>query len=148
MWIIISVTAVLLININKLSDVPSMMRIFVGVFFLAFAIPKFMHLRGFAETFARYDVVARVFMPYAYVYPIIEFILGGAYLFNFKPLILNSITLFIMTLSSYSVFMAIYEGKKLRTAHMGGIFVIPLGVITLLENVVIAGIAMTLLWWL
>ncbi len=148
MWLIVSIASVILINIEGWRDAPNMMRVFAGVFFLTFAIPKFMHLRGFAETFARYDVVAHSFMPYAYIYPVLEIVLGFAYLFNYNPLVLNSVTLFVMSLSAFGVFMAIHNQKRLRSAHMGAIFTIPLGVVTLLENAIIAGIAMTLLWWI
>ncbi len=148
MWVIVFIATCVLIKVEGHTDVVNILRTFVAMFFLTFSIPKIMHLSGFAETFARYDLGARSFMPYAYAYPFIELALGFGYLFDYNPLVLNSLTLFIMTFTGFGVVIALHEGRRLRSASMGTIFTMPLGLITLMENAVMAGIATTLLWWL
>lgn len=148
MWTIVLVATYALTKIEGGQGAEYVLRVFVAMFFLTFSIPKIMHLSGFAERFGQYDLAAKAFTPYAFAYPFIELALGFGYLFNYNPIVLNSVTLFIMTFAGFSVLMAMHDGKKLRSASMGTIFAMPLGLITLMENAVIAGIATTLLWWL
>jgi len=82
------------------------------------------------------------------IYPFLELILGFLYLFNAVPLITNGVTLFIMSLSAFGVFMALFEGKTLYSANMGAIFRVKLGLITLMENAVVASVALVFLWWM
>ena len=56
---------------------------FMGWFFIAVAILKFIDWKGFAKAFAMYDIVAKRSKTYSYSYPIIELALGLAFLFNF-----------------------------------------------------------------
>ncbi len=148
MWCIAAVAAYIVVRIEGWRDVQNIARVFAGVFLLTFSIPKLMHIRGFAHRFMRYDIVARHFAPYAYMYPFIELVLGFAYLFAAVPLITNAVALFIMVISGLSVFFALFEGRMLYSANMGAIFRVPLGLITLMENAVVASVALYLLWWM
>ncbi len=53
------------------------MQNFMGAFFLAFAFFKFLDLRGFADSYRMYDIVARRLPFYGFVYPFIELALGA-----------------------------------------------------------------------
>ena len=44
-------------------------------------------LRGFADAYRTYDVVARRVPAYGYVYPFVELLLGAAYVTGFQPLV-------------------------------------------------------------
>jgi len=48
------------------------LRLFMGLFFLIFSFFKFLDWKGFAYAYAGYDVIAKHFLVYAYIYPIIE----------------------------------------------------------------------------
>ena len=148
MWAIVLIATAVMVTIEDAASAEHQMRIFMAMLFLTFSIPKIMHLSGFAQTFARYDLAAREFLPYGYLYPFIEMALGFAYLFNYSPLVLNSVTLFVMAFSGLGVLLALHDGKKLQSASMGTIFTMPLGLITLMENAIMAGMALTFLWWM
>src|SRR5687768_8612330 len=61
-------------------DMNSAMYDFMGSFLLIFSSFKIFNLYGFAEAYSTYDIIARRYLPYAYVYPFIEFALGILYL--------------------------------------------------------------------
>ncbi len=69
------------------------MRHFMAGFFLVFSFFKLLDVSAFASAYSNYDVVARRWFAYGYVYPFIELALGAAYLADFKPLTTNVATL-------------------------------------------------------
>ncbi|HEX7260376.1 MAG TPA: cation transporter, partial [Luteolibacter sp.] len=68
------------------------MRLFMGGFFIAFSFFKMLDLRGFADAYRSYDIVAKTWPGYGYLYPFIELGLGLAYIANADPRIVNAIT--------------------------------------------------------
>ena len=56
------------------------MHDFMGFFVVVFSMFKFFNMEGFADGFQMYDLLAKPFQPYAYVYPFIELALGLGYL--------------------------------------------------------------------
>ena len=57
---------------------------FMGIVFLLLSILKLINIKGFANMFVQYDLIAKKSKIYAYIYPFIEFFLGLMYLFTFK----------------------------------------------------------------
>ncbi len=148
MWVIVLVVTYIMIHIEHAQPPLRHMQLLIAIFFLTFSIPKIMHLGGFATTFARYDLVARNFLPYGYLYPFIELALGFGYLFNANPVVLNSITLFVLTLTGLGVYLALHDGKVVYSGSMGTVFRARLGWFDLIEIAVMASLATTILWWL
>src|SRR5213593_2031517 len=58
----------------------SWMHDFMGLFLVVFSMFKFFDMEGFADGFQMYDLLAKPFQPYAYIYPVIELCLGLGYL--------------------------------------------------------------------
>jgi copper chaperone CopZ len=79
------------------------MRHFMAGFFLAFSFFKLLNLQGFAESYFSYDIIARKWFAWGYVYAFIELALGLAYLVNFDPLLTTGITFVVMSLSIVGV---------------------------------------------
>ena len=61
------------------------MHDFMGFFLVVFSMFKFFNLEGFADGFHMYDLLAKPFRPYAYIYPFIELALGLGYLAHWQP---------------------------------------------------------------
>ena len=59
------------------------MQNFMGAFFLAFSFFKLLDLKGFAESYSTYDIIAKKWLGWGYVYAFIELGLGIAYLLKF-----------------------------------------------------------------
>lgn len=117
------------------------MQYFMAGFFLVFAFFKFLNLDGFAQTYARYDLLAAYWKPYGYIYPFIELALGVLYLTNTAPYLTNLFTLALMLFSGAGVLDALRQKKVLQCACLGTTVTLPVGVATLVENFGMAAMA-------
>ena len=107
---------------------------FMGAFFLAFSFFKLLDLRGFADAYRGYDVVARRVPAYGYAYPFIELLLGAAYVTGFQPAATNLVTLVVMAVSSVGVIQSLLNRRKIRCACLGTVFNLPMSTVTLVED--------------
>ena len=110
------------------------MQNFMGAFFGAFAFFKLLDLRGFADSYRMYDIVARRLPVYGYVYPFIELALGAAYIAGFQPTAVNLTTLAVMSVSSIGVIRSVLQKRKIRCACLGTVFNLPMSTVTLVED--------------
>jgi len=76
---------------------------FMAAFFLVFSAFKFLDLKGFAEGYATYDLLAQRFYFYGYIYPFIELSLGILYLTKWELMFTNIVTIVVMGFSSLGV---------------------------------------------
>ena len=123
----------------------SMMQQFMGGFFLAFSFFKFLNLRGFADAYRTYDVVAKAVPAYGLIYPFIELGLGVAYLTGTALTVTNIITVVVMGVSSIGVIQSLVKKRAIQCACLGTIFNLPMTKITLFEDllmVAMAGVAL------
>ena len=110
------------------------MRHFMAGFFLVFSFFKMLDVPNFAMSYSSYDIVARRWLGYGYVYPFLELGLGAAYLADFQPLATNISTLLIMGVSSIGVLQSVLARRKIRCACLGTVFNLPMSSITLIED--------------
>jgi copper chaperone CopZ len=110
------------------------MQHFMAGFFLVFSFFKLLNLKGFAESYAMYDVVAKPLPVWGFIYPFVELALGFAYLINFNPLITNLVTLFVMSISIIGVLQSVLNKKKIQCACLGAVFNLPMSTITIIED--------------
>lgn len=109
---------------------------FIAFSMCVLAILKLQDISQFSNMFVTYDVLARREVRYAYFYPFAEGIAGvlmiaGALLWLAAPL-----ALFIGSIGAVSVIKAVYiEKRDLKCACVGGDSNVPLGAISLTENV-------------
>lgn len=110
------------------------MQHFMAGFFLVFSFFKLLNLKGFAESYVMYDVIAKKVPLWGYLYAIIELGLGIAFLINFNPLLTNSITFVIMSISIIGVLQSVLNKKKIQCACLGAIFNLPMSTVTIIED--------------
>ena len=110
------------------------MRYFMAGFFLVFSFFKLLNLKGFAESYSMYDVIARKIPVWGYIYALIELSLGLAFLINFNPLITNWITFIIMSISIIGVLQSVFNKKKIQCACLGAVFNLPMSRVTIIED--------------
>lgn len=127
---------------NAVFNLEHWMMHFMAGFFLVFSFFKLLDVRGFADSYAMYDLLAMRFKPYGYIYPFIELGLGLAYLIAWQPLITNWITLVVMTFSSLGVIRSVVNKQKIRCACLGAVFNLPMSTITIIEDLLMAGMAL------
>jgi hypothetical protein len=121
------------------------MRHFMAGFFLIFSFFKFLNLNGFAESYSMYDIVAKKWKGYGYVYAFIELGLGIAYLTDINPLITNLVTSIVMSVSIIGVLQSVLNKKKIKCACLGAVFNLPMSTITIIEDALMIAMSLIML---
>lgn len=122
------------------------MNHFMAGFFIVFSFFKFLDIRAFADSYAMYDVIAKQWKGYGYLYPFIELLLGIAYLTAFNPILTNSITIVVMSISSIGVMQSVVRKQKIRCACLGAVFNLPMSTVTIIEDVLMVIMAASMLF--
>jgi len=117
------------------------MNVFMAGFFLAFSFFKMLDLKGFADSYAMYDIVAKKFSAWGFIYPFIELGLGIAYAINFQPVFTNIITLTVMAISVIGVLQSVFNKRKIKCACLGGVFNLPMSSVTVIEDMLMIGMS-------
>jgi len=119
---------------NTKFDFMQAMRHFMSGFFLIFSFFKLLNLKGFAESYVMYDVLAKQIPVWAYLYVFIELGLGIAFLINFNPIVTNLITVIVMSISIIGVLQSVLNKKKIQCACLGAVFNLPMSTVTIIED--------------
>ncbi len=123
----------------------ALMGHFMAGFFLVFSFFKFLDLRGFADAYRSYDVLAKALPIWGWVYPFAELALGIAYVAGFNPLVTNVVTMALMLLGSMGVLRALLDKKAIRCACLGTVLKLPMTTVTLVEDLGMAVMAAIML---
>ncbi|MEP9361155.1 MauE/DoxX family redox-associated membrane protein [Sphingomonas sp. KR3-1] len=119
---------------------------FVSFSMCVLAMLKLQDLEKFSSMFLNYDLLAKRWIPYAYAYPFLEGLAGvlmaaGALTWFAAPL-----GLAIGGIGAVSVFKAVYVDRRtLKCACVGGSSNVPLGFVSLTENLFMIGMAVWML---
>lgn len=130
----ITLTTVLIQINNQHFDLMQWMRHFMAAFFLVFSFFKLLNLKGFAESYAMYDILARRFPSWAYIYAFIELALGIGYLIDFNPIVINMVSFFVMSVSIIGVLKTVLNKQQIQCACLGDIFHLPMSIVTIIED--------------
>jgi cation transport ATPase len=123
----------------------SWMQNFMAGFFLVFSFFKLLNLKGFAESYSSYDVIAKKWLGWGYVYAFIELGLGIAYLLNFNPVITNAVTFVVMSISIIGVLQSVLNKTKIQCACLGAVFNLPMSTVTIIEDALMIGMSAVML---
>jgi cation transport ATPase len=125
------------------------LRVFMSGFFLVFSFFKMLDLNGFADSYAMYDIVAKRFRHWGYVYAFIELFLGLVFAINFQPVVMNYITLIVMSVSIIGVLQSVFNKRKIKCACLGAVFNLPMSTVTIIEDalMIAMSIAMIIYMW-
>jgi len=121
------------------------MSLFMGGFFIAFSFFKFLDLKGFAQAYQSYDIIASRWMVWGYIYPFVELLLGILFLFNIAPFYANLLTLIVLGVSSIGVIESVLAKKKIKCACLGTGFNLPMTTVTIIEDVSMVLMSITML---
>lgn len=130
----ITLITVLVQLTNHHFDGMQWMQHFMAGFFLVFSFFKLLNLKGFAESYVMYDVLAKRIPAWAYMYAFVELGLGVAYLINFNPLTTNIVTFVVMSISIIGVLQSVLNKKKIQCACLGAVFNLPMSTVTIIED--------------
>lgn len=115
---------------------------FIAISMCILAILKLRDLEGFSNMFLGYDLLAQRVVRYAYLYPFGEALAGILMIAGIALWLAVPVALFIGTIGAVSVFKAVYVDKReLKCACVGGGSNVPLGFISLTENLMMVAMA-------
>jgi copper chaperone CopZ len=141
----ISLITILIQFKNTYFDLMEWMRHFMAGFFLVFSFFKLLDLNGFAESYVMYDVIAKKIPVWGYIYAFTELGLGIAFLLNFNPLVTNSITFVVMSVSIIGVLQSVLNKKKIQCACLGAVFNLPMSTVTIIEDALMIVMSATMI---
>lgn len=118
---------------------------FMAGFFLVFSFFKLLNLKGFAESYSMYDVVAKKWKGWGYIYAFAELALGIAFLSGYNPLLTNGITFVIMSVSIVGVLQSVLNKRKIKCACLGDLFNLPMSTVTIIEDALMIGMSAIML---
>ena len=124
------------------------MRHFMAGFFIVFAFFKLLNIKGFAESYSMYDVVASRWNTWGIIYPFLELILGFLFLTDMFPLWTNIVTAILMTVSAIGVIQSNLQKRKIKCACLGDVFNLPMSVVTIIEDVTMIIMALAMIFYL
>lgn len=117
------------------------MKYFMAGFFIVFSFFKLLDVRGFADSYRSYDLLAQKLPAYGWVYPFIELGLGIAYLTVVNLFYVNVATIIVMGFSSLGVIQSLRNKKKIRCACLGAVFNLPMSTVTIVEDLLMVAMA-------
>lgn len=108
---------------------------FGGFSMAILALLKLQDIEKFSTMFLNYDLLARRWVRYGYVYPFAEGLAGVLMVAGVLTGLSAAVALFIGTIGAVSVFKAVYiDRRELKCACVGGSSNVPLGFVSLTEN--------------
>lgn len=121
--------------------------LFIAFSMTLLAVQKLRDLFSFTNSFITYDLLAMRYLRYAYIYPFLEAFAGIGMVAMLPAVVIAPISLFIGTVGAISVVKAVYIDKReLKCACVGGDSNVPLGFVSLSENLFMIGGAILMLW--
>ena len=115
---------------------------FISISMVLLGLQKLMDLERFSTMFLTYDLLAQRWIRYSYIYPFVEVGAGLMMLVGLLNWVSAPAALFVATIGAVSVFKAVYIDKRnLKCACVGGDSNVPLGFISLTENLMMIGMA-------
>ena len=115
---------------------------FMTGFFLIFAGFKLMDLKGFAEGYSTYDLLAQRWFGYGYVYPFLELTFGFLMLAGYHADWLLWTEFGVMAFSGVGVAVKLARREPFMCACLGTFLKVPLTYVTLVEDFGMAGLAL------
>ena len=119
---------------------------FIGFSMIVLALLKLQNIESFATMFLNYDLLAQRWVPYSYIYPFAEGLAGVLMVAGVLTWLSVPVALFIGIIGAVSVFKAVYLDKReLKCACVGGSSNVPLGFVSLTENLMMIAMAVWML---
>jgi len=143
---VFAVTALLALAVSyALSGNPFTLRAaewFISFSMVVLAISKLQNVETFSTMFLNYDLLAKRWVRYGYIYPFAEAGAGLLMAAHALDWISIPVALVIGTIGAVSVFKAVYIDKReLKCACVGGDSHVPLGFVSLTENLMMIAMA-------
>lgn len=119
---------------------------FISISMVLLGLQKLQDVEKFSTMFLNYDLLARRWVRYGYIYPFVETGAGLLMMAGVLTWVSAPAALFVASIGAISVFKAVYIDKReLKCACVGGDSNVPLGFVSLTENLMMIGMAIWML---
>lgn len=119
---------------------------FIAISMTLLGVQKLQDVESFSTMFLNYDLLARRWVRYGYIYPFAETLAGVLMIAGALLWIAAPVALVIGTIGAVSVFKAVYIDKReLKCACVGGGADVPLGFVSLTENLMMMAMGVWML---
>jgi uncharacterized membrane protein YphA (DoxX/SURF4 family) len=147
---VFAVTALMALAVSRAATgqalTPQALQWFIAFSMCVLGILKLRDVETFATMFLGYDLLARRWLPYGYLYPFAEVGAGVLMIAGVLTWLSAPVALFIGGIGAVSVFKAVYVDKReLKCACVGGDSNVPLGFVSLVENLMMVVMAIWML---
>lgn len=147
---VFAVTALMALAVSRVATgqalTPQTLQWFIAFSMCVLGILKLRDVETFATMFLGYDLMARRWLPYGYLYPFAEVGAGVLMIAGVLTWLSAPVALFIGGVGAVSVFKAVYIDKReLKCACVGGDSNVPLGFVLLGENLMMVAMAIWML---
>jgi len=116
---------------------------FISFSMIVLALLKLQDVGKFATMFLNYDLLARRWVPYASIYPFAEGLAGVLMTAHALSWLSIPVALFIGGIGAVSVVKAVYiDRRDIKCACVGGGSKVPLGFVSLTENLMMIAMAL------
>lgn len=127
------------------ASIANTIEYFMIGFFFTFAGFKLMDIKGFAEGYSTYDLLAQRWFSYGYIYPFIELFFAVAMIIGVWVQPVLWAELIVMIFSGIGVVIKIAKKEQFQCACLGTFLKVPLTKVTLIEDFGMAALAAILL---
>lgn len=119
---------------------------FIAVSMCLLGVQKLQDIQRFSTMFINYDLLAARFVRYGYIYPFAETMAGVLMIAGALTWLSAPVALVIGSIGAVSVFKAVYIDKRdIKCACVGGNSRVPLGFVSLTENIMMVAMAIWML---
>lgn len=118
---------------------------FIAIAMVLLGLQKLQNIEKFSTMFLNYDLLAQRWVRYSYIYPFVETGAGVLMLMGVLTWISAPAALFVAGIGTVSVFKAVYIDKRELKCACVGDSRVPLGFISLTENLMMVGMAIFML---
>jgi hypothetical protein len=121
------------------------MNYFMAGFFLVFSFFKLLDLQGFSDSYSTYDIIAKRWKTWGFIYVFIELLLGISFLLQINPLLTNGVAFVVMSISIIGVLLSVLSKRIIRCACLGSVFNLPMSTITIVEDALMIVMSATMI---
>lgn len=119
---------------------------FIALSMMVLGMLKLQNVESFSTMFLNYDLLAKRWPPYGKIYPFAEFGAGALMVAGLLTWLSAPVALTIGVIGAVSVFKAVYlDRRELKCACVGGDSNVPLGFLSLTENLMMIAMAVWML---
>lgn len=132
--LLLIVLLISLVSLRGAYTIHDWMLHFMAGFFIVFGFFKLLDIRGFRDAYASYDVLAKRWYVYGFIYPFLELALGFAFLFRFQLVATLWASVILMGFGGIGVLKAVMNKRAIRCACLGTVLKLPMTTVTIVEN--------------